>query len=54
MYGDALSIIDVVVSEDGNVTIPKAIMEKLHITPGTKFGVVVEGDTIIFKRIHTH
>ena len=53
MYGDALSTIDVVVSEDGNVSIPKAIMEKLHITPGTKFAVVVEGDTIIFKRIQT-
>jgi len=53
VYGDALSTIDVVVSEDGNVSIPKAIMEKLHITPGTKFAVVVEGDTIIFKRIQT-
>ena len=53
VYGDALSTIDVVVSKDGNVSIPKAIMEKLHITPETKFAVVVEGDTIIFKRIQT-
>lgn len=53
MYGDALSTTDVAVSEDGNVSIPKAIMEKLHITPGTKFAVVAEGDTIIFKRIQT-
>lgn len=53
MYGDALSTIDVVVSEDGNVSIPKTIMEKLHITTGTKFIVVVAGDTIILKRIQT-
>lgn len=51
-HGDALSVIDVVVSsEDGSVFIPKAIMKKLHITPGTKFAIVAEGDTIIFKRI---
>lgn len=38
-------------SEDGTFSIPKAIMEKLHITPGTKFAVVAEEDTILFKRI---
>lgn len=26
-------------------------MEKLHITPGTKFAIVAEEDTILFKRI---
>lgn len=43
----------VVSSEDGNVSIPKAIREKLHIAPGTKFVVVVEGDTLILKKIQT-
>jgi AbrB family looped-hinge helix DNA binding protein len=51
-YGDILSMIDVVVSSaNGNVSIPKAIRKKLHIAPGTKFAVVVEGDTLIFKKI---
>ena len=43
----------VVSSEDGDVLIPKAIREKLHIAPGTKFVVVVEGDTLILKKIQT-
>jgi len=41
----------VVSSEDGSVFIPEAIMEKLHISPGTKFAIAGEGDTIILKRI---
>ena len=45
-------MIDVVVSsEDGSVSIPKAIMEKMHIASGTKFAIVAEGDTLILKRI---
>ena len=43
----------VVSSEDGDVLIPKAIREKLHIAPGTKFVVVGEGDTLILKKIQT-
>jgi antitoxin component of MazEF toxin-antitoxin module len=51
-FGDALSVIDVAVSsENGNVSIPKTIIEKLHIAPGAKFAVLVDGDTLIFKKI---
>ncbi|MGD2251004.1 MAG: hypothetical protein PVF58_21615 [Candidatus Methanofastidiosia archaeon] len=47
-----LSIIDVaVLSENGNLSIPKAIREKLHIVLGTKFAIIFEGDTLIFKKI---
>jgi antitoxin component of MazEF toxin-antitoxin module len=40
-----------VLSENGNLSIPKAILKKLHIVPGTKFAVVLEGDMLIFKKI---
>jgi bifunctional DNA-binding transcriptional regulator/antitoxin component of YhaV-PrlF toxin-antitoxin module len=51
-YGDFLSIIDVVESsEDGTIIIPNAITEKLGITSGTRFAVLAEKDTLIFKKI---
>lgn len=54
MYGDFLSVIDVVVSsEDGTIIIPKAIREKLGVTSGTKFAVLAEKDTLIFKKIES-
>jgi AbrB family looped-hinge helix DNA binding protein len=52
VYGDALSVIDVVVSsEDGTIIIPKAMREKLGVTSGTRFAVLAEKDTLIFKKI---
>jgi AbrB family looped-hinge helix DNA binding protein len=52
IFGDAMSVIDVVVSsEDGTIVIPKAMREKLGVTPGTKFAVLAEKDTLIFKKI---
>lgn len=41
----------VVSSENGGFSIPEAIRRKLHIVPGTKFAVVVDGDTLIYKKI---
>lgn len=53
-YGDFLSVIDVVESsEDGTIIIPKAITEKLGVTSGTRFAVLAEKDTLIFKKIES-
>lgn len=38
-------------STKGQVVIPGDIREALALTPGTKFVVVGEGDTVILKRI---
>ena len=54
MHGDSLSVIDIVVfSEEGTITIPKAMREKLGVTSGTRFVVLAEKDTLIFKKIES-
>ncbi len=38
-------------SSKGQVVLPQAIREKLHLSEGVKFVVLGEGDTIILKKI---
>jgi AbrB family looped-hinge helix DNA binding protein len=40
-------------STKGQVVIPEAIRERLHLEAGTQFVVVAEGDVVVLKAIST-
>lgn len=41
------------VSSRGQIVIPQAIREKIHMEPGELFVVYGEGDTVVLKRVET-
>jgi len=40
------------ISSRGQIAIPKAVRERLHLTAGTEVLIDVQGDALVMKRIH--
>ena len=39
-------------SSKGQVVLPRLVRSKLHLTPGTKFSCVIQGDSVILTPEH--